>query len=156
MPGQYRTPIQITVFGDKVINREIISRGARAVEMTPVYEEIGWDLARIMREQFDTEGARSGDQWAPNEPATDARKAALGQPLKVFQATTELRESFKLWDDNNIYEATPEGLRWGSASEHGAFHQPDAKGRKVMVLTEADKVGIVERMHMYIVFGELR
>jgi hypothetical protein len=151
-----RYGIQISVFGDKVIDREILSRGARAVEMTPVYEEIGWDLAGIMREQFDTEGARSGHQWAPNEPSTDARKQALGQPLKVFQATTELRESFKLWDSNNIYEATPEGLRWGSASEHGIWHQPDEKDRKVMELTEADKVGIVERMHMYIVYGELR
>jgi hypothetical protein len=151
-----RYGLKIEVFGEKIVDREILARGARAVNMTPAYEEIGWDLARIQREQFDTEGARSGDTWAPNEPATDARKERLGQPLKVFQATGELRESFRLWDENNIYEATPEGLRWGSASEHGAFHQPDAKDRRVMKLTEADKAGIVERMHMYLVYGELR
>lgn len=149
--------ISIEVFGDKQIDRELLVRGRRAVfGMQPLYEELGWDLARIMREQFETEGARGGSKWADNEPATDARKVALGQPLKIFQATTELKESFRLWDDKNIYEATPEYLRWGSESEHGLFHQPDKKGRKVFVLTMLDREAIVKKMHMFLIYGELR
>ena len=149
--------VSIQVFGDKQFDREIMAIGRRAVVMTPVYEELGWFLSyRVMMPQFETEGARGGERWAANEPATDARKAKLGQPLKVFQATGELKESFKLWDDNNIFEATPEYLKWGSASEHGLFHQPDQKDRKVFELTEADRVEIVETMHRFVIFGEVK
>lgn len=147
---------QIQVYGDVQFDREIQGVGRRATKARPLYEELGWWLSNdVMREQFATEGARSGHPWAANEPETDARKVRLGQPLRIFEATSELKESFKLWDDLNIYEATDDYLRWGSASEHGQYHQPDAKDRRVFALTEEDRRYIVKQMQRWVVYGEL-
>jgi hypothetical protein len=145
----------IQIFGDKQFARELRFTGKRATEARPLYHAIGGELAGLMREQFNTEGTRTGVPWAPNEPSTDAAKAAKGQPLKVFQATGELMDSFAYGDPLNIYDVTDDYLHYGSASEHGQWHQPDDKQRRVFRLAESDRKDIVKMMQHWVIYGEI-
>jgi hypothetical protein len=150
MPG---FSASISVFGDKQFERELRFVGRRATHAKPLYEELGWFLSyRVMGEQFRTEGARSGQPWAPLAPSTIKRK---GHPT-ILVNTGRLRESFKLWDVNNIYHATDDYLRYGSDVEEGAFHQPDKQQRRVFSLTEHDRDHIVKEMQHWVIKGELR
>jgi hypothetical protein len=127
MPG---FSASISVFGDKQFERELRFVGRRATHAKPLYEELGWFLSyRVMGEQFRT---------------------------TILVNTGRLRESFKLWDVNNIYHATDDYLRYGSDVEEGAFHQPDKQQRRVFSLTEHDRDHIVKEMQHWVIKGELR
>lgn len=143
----------ITVFGDKQFERELRFIGRRATHAKPLYEELGWFLSyRVMAEQFRTQGARSGKPWKPLAESTIRRK---GHDT-ILVASGRLRESFRLWDVNNIYDATDEYLRFGSDVEEGVFHQPDPQERRVFALTEHDRDHIVKEMQHFVIRGEVR
>jgi hypothetical protein len=155
MPGYISPYVSISVFGEKIVDRKIARVGSRSLDFAPVFGAMSAELSKVAWEQFATEGERAGHKWAENEPATDAAKAAKGQPLRIFEATGELKDSFRYGDDLHINEITPDYMRWGSDSEHGEFHQPDKKDRRVFDLTERDKVQLVKMMQYFLVRGEI-
>lgn len=172
MPGGFGA--SITVLGDTQFERELRFTGRRATQAKPLYEELGWFLSyRVVGEQFRTKGARSGEPWAPLAPSTIKRKGHAD----ILEDTGDLRGSFMLWDPMNIYEATDDYLRFGSRVEHGIYHQlgtEERRGqrhvqlqlfdtggrsgtpmRKIMDLTEGDRVHIVKEMQQWIIRGRL-
>lgn len=143
---------RIEVFGDTQFDREMQARGRRSVQARPLYDDLGWKLIKIQREQFRTEGARGGAPWAPLEPSTIRAKGH--DTIMVDSGAT--KDSFEYGDTLNIFEATDDDLKWGSRAEGGSYHQPDAKGRRVFALTENDRREIVRDMQHWVIFGELR
>lgn len=164
----------IHILGDKQFERELRFTGRRATHAKPLYEDLGWFLSyRVVGEQFRTRGARSGEPWAPLAPSTTKRK---GNDT-ILEGTGDLRESFKLWDENNVYEATDDYLRYGSKDEKGIFHQQGTEERrgmrhvqlqifptgrqgvpmrKILELTERDRHHIVQEMQHWVIRGEVR
>jgi phage gpG-like protein len=146
--------VQLQLFGDKQFDRKLMRIGARSVQAAPVLESVGFFLSRVEREQFDSQGSRSGRPWAPLAPSTVARKGHD----EILVDSGALRDSFIYGDSNNIWEVTNEFLRFGSSVEYGGFHQSGTEHmpqRKVMDLTEADKVAIVKSIQRWVIEGEL-
>lgn len=158
----------IQIFGDTQFARELRFVGDRAYHAKPLYEELGWFMANVAREQFLTDGARSGQPWAPLAASTVKQK---GHDT-ILVDSGALKESFKLWDAENVYEATDDYLRYGSLVDYGIFHQtgtednrgirtrwPGTSGvikRPPLELTEADRVHIVKMMQYWVRYGALQ
>lgn len=164
----------ISIFGDQQFERELRFTGRRAMNAKPLYEELGWFLSyRVVGEQFRTKGARSGEPWAPLAPSTVKRKGKAD----ILEDKGDLKESFKLWDPMNIYEATDDYLRYGSHVDYGHFHQlgtEERRGmrhvqmqlfptsgsagvpmRKILDLTTDDREHIVKSMQEWVIKGRL-
>jgi hypothetical protein len=150
--------VQISVFGDRQLDRKLIGNGARAVEAQPLYDMLGHKLSGIWRETFQSSGVRGGSAWAPLADSTIRSKAAHGSstPERPLEDTGMLRESGLYGDELNIFEATPAYLHWGSNAEWGQYHQPDPQGRRVFRLTEIDRVEIMKDFQYWIRYGKVR
>jgi phage gpG-like protein len=86
--------IDIDIFGEKQVARNLRGLARAADNMRPAYDEIADDFLRIEREQFATQGARGpGGAWVPLKPSTLRNKARKGQPSTILVATDALRKS---------------------------------------------------------------
>jgi phage gpG-like protein len=163
----------LQVLGDEEFARELRFTGRRATHAKPLYEELGWFLSyRVVGEQFRTHGARSGEAWAPLAPSTIKKKGHSD----ILRDGGDLEESFKLWDPENVYEATDDYLRYGSKVDYGHFHQTgteELRGqkhvqiqlfstggegvpqRKILDLTTHDREHIVKQMQEWVIKGSL-
>jgi len=163
----------LQVLGDEEFARELRFTGRRATQAKPLYEELGWFLSyRVVGEQFRTRGARSGEAWAPLAPSTVKRKGSD----TILEDEGTLRESFKLWDPENVYEATDDYLRYGSLVDYGIHHQTGTEERrgqkhvqiqlfptgregvpqrKILDLTTHDGEHIVKQMQEWVIKGSL-
>jgi phage gpG-like protein len=146
--------VQIKVFGDVQFSRKLMRAGFRAEAAQPLMESLAFFLSRISKEQFESQGARSGQPWQPLAPSTVARK---GHDT-ILVDSGALRDSFQYGGEDNIWEVTNEFLRWGSDVEYGIFHQQGTTHlpvRKVFWMTEADKLAVAKSIQRWIVEGEL-
>lgn len=148
--------LQLQVFGDTQFDREIRRVGKRATAARPLYDALGWKLVAIQREQFQSEGGRSGHPWAP---LADSTVRSRGSAHPILDDTSALRESFLYGGAGNIFEATDDHLRYGSESEIGIFHQQGTSRmpmRKPMELTDEDRDDIVKDMQHWVIRGSVR
>ncbi len=146
----------LTLFGEDEFAREIIGVGARAVQARPAFDAVGWELVRIQREQFDTEGARSGHPW---EPLAESTIAAKGNDVILVDHGI-LRDSFIPGDPYNVFEVDDDSLVFGSLVPWGVYHHSRAPRehlprRPVMDLTEMDRQHIVRILWGYIRTGRV-
>jgi phage gpG-like protein len=145
--------VSLEVFGDKQFDRELRLVGRRAVEAKPVFEAVGWYLAHVQREQFASQGARSGG-WQPLAPSTVARKGSD----TILVDSGALRDSFQYGAEANIFEVTDDYLRYGSDVEYGEFHQfgtSDIPMRKVFELSDDDRTKIVKSLQRWVIEGDV-
>lgn len=152
---------EVRVFGDVQFSRKLEGVGRRARRARPVFDAMGHRVLEIQQEQFQTSGGRSGRPWAPLEASTIRGKRARGSltPTRPLEDTGALREAWRYGDANNVFEVTDDYIRVGvegEAEEHGRWHQPDHKGRRVMDLTDADRRELVRDMQHWVVYGEVR
>lgn len=80
----------VEVYGDEIVATELFDIGDRAGDLTPLWPEIFRRLEVIEKEQFATEGARSGDHWHEQARTTLLRKFRKGQSLELMKATEAL------------------------------------------------------------------
>lgn len=89
---------------------------ANLSDMTPVMDQIGEVLINSTRARFGRGIAPDGTAWAPNTPATIARKGSAN-PL-IGQTRTLSRTIF--------HAARPDGVSWGSNLIYSAVQQMGA------------------------------
>lgn len=84
------TQVSVQVLGDKVAERELYFIGDRAVELQPAWLEIANFLQEITKEQFATDGARSGDPWEPLSSGYAFAKWRRGERLEILRASDDM------------------------------------------------------------------
>ena len=89
---------------------------ARLTDMTPVMDEIGETLVASTKQRFQDGVAPDGTPWAPNTPATLARK----------RGTRPLIGDTGALSQNIFAETAPDRVSWGSALIYAAVHQMGA------------------------------
>jgi len=83
----------ISVQGIREVDYMFKGIGARANACQPVMESIYIDILEVVRENFDTEGGRTGSPWMPVTLTTQIWKARHGYDPRILHATGELREA---------------------------------------------------------------
>jgi phage gpG-like protein len=101
--------VTIKVFGDTQFSRKLMRYGLRATEAAPVMESLGFFLSKVSKEQFQTEGARSGKPWTPLQSSTVARKGSS----EILVDSGALRDSFQYGHEDNVWTVTNDLLHWG-------------------------------------------
>lgn len=83
----------------------------------------------IEKEQFNTEGARSGTEWASLSPAyAEWKERYLARETfdaknRILELTTALRRSLTSRDERGVYIETPDSLSLGSSLPYALHHQ---------------------------------
>lgn len=153
--------LQLSVYGDEQIERELLRFSAYAGNPRPAFEKIRDDLEEQIAEQFDTEGTRGGDAWEKLEDRTLAQKAAEGLNPDILQATGRLLDSFTSnTHGDGVREITDDSFTFGSLVPYGAVHQRGSKDgtipqRRIIELTDLDRRSYLRTLQGYIVKGTL-
>lgn len=140
--------LSIRVFGDTQFDRELASIGRRAQQAQPIFEATGFYLAKVQREQFASQGGRSGG-WEPRKSGGD---------WPILDKSGALKRSFQYGDANNIWDVTGDSLHYGSEVDYGVHHQFGAPAanlpmRKVFELSERDRKLIVKSWQRWVFEG---
>jgi phage gpG-like protein len=147
-----------SVWGDDVIERELLRFEGRALNVMPAAMTIMEDIRDAVGRQFDSEGGYGSGGWAPLAQSTIDQKVAAGYPSEILHRTLRLRRSLTEVGGDNISTATPDGFVFGSNVEYGEYHQRGTVNmpqRRPLEFTQADKVLWIKRLQRYIVTGDL-
>lgn len=151
--------VELEVFGEKQVSRELMRFGDRALMAQPAMEAIAERMQEQIREQFDSEGTRgSGAPWPALKPATLAKKAALGQDMRILRATGLLFDTLT-GDAGGAWHVDPQGLELHTGDAwYGIFHQKGAPRanvpvRKPVDFTEMDRQEFVKILQEYLMEG---
>jgi hypothetical protein len=151
--------IRWSVWGDDVIERDLLRFEERTIDPRPAFIAIHEDMTDHIREHFDTEGAHGGARWKPLKEETILAKQAAGLPPAILHATLALRDSLiDMEGDNHIFEADSDGFTFGSSDPKGRFHQEGTVNmpqRRPINFTEIQKVGFMKTLQRYMIEGSL-
>lgn len=156
MPGAVK--IQMKVLGETQINRRMLRWAARASDNAPAFEEIMTYLEGVEEKQFDSEGASSGNPWAPLKEATRTYKEQHNLDPRILHATLALRRSLvEHSDEEAIRIITPTMMVFGTTVPYGIIHQKHFDPiRRPIDLTEVQKVAILKILQLWISRGIAR
>jgi phage gpG-like protein len=158
--------IELSLFGDVQMSREILRVSERAGNMDPVFRSIFGRLKEINAEQIISHGQRSGG-WEELKPATILAKARAGMehPDWPEYGTGDLfRALSHTGDENNeeIYNRTWAVFRvTGDPGEYGPIQQRGTvdgslPARPLFALTEVDRREFVREMEAFLFTGTVR
>lgn len=142
--------LEISLAGDVQLKRKLLRIGDRAVHPQPAFEAMGEALFRMENEQFSSEGRRASGGWAELQPSTIA---ARGSAHPILDSSGALRASLTQRGGDNIFEATDDYLRFGTADPKAGYHQGGTgrmARRRPLELTEADRRGMVKVLQAFI------
>lgn len=144
--------VTFTMLGDVVLARGISRYGDAVRDFSPVWDQIRIDFHRIEEEQFSSEGARSGHPWAPLSPTYEAWKTKHFPGRSILQLTGQMWGEFAVGVGMQT-EITPMKLTMEPSMQRAVYHQQGTRTmpqRKVVDLTEEDKMGWIKMIHNYI------
>lgn len=157
--------LELDVFGDVQVSRDLLRLGDRAVDATPAFRQILAELADHEREQFDSSGRHGSGGWEPLTDATKAAKAASPDPTvrsnaeKVLKATEALYDSLTGRDDGGdaIRHASDDTMIFGTSVPYARFHQlgEGVPQRRPVELADRHRAQLVKTLQRYVLTGEL-
>jgi phage gpG-like protein len=151
--------LELDVFGDKQVARELLRLGDRAADARPAWNAIIDRLLLLEREQFDSEGGRASGGWKPLAPSTVADKARRDLDPRILHATGRLRDSLtRRTGGDAVRESHPNEMRFGTDVPYARYHQQGTgrmPRRREIELTETDRHQMfVQVLQRFLVTGE--
>lgn len=150
--------LQLDVYGDEQLNRELLRFSAYVGNAQPAFKEIADDMREQVSDQFASEGQRGSGGWAALKPSTQASKAAAGLSPFILQATGDLVNSLTSQSHgSHIEDITDDSLTFGSKVSYGGFHQKGTSkmpARKPVEFTALDRRNFVRTLQRYFVLGD--
>lgn len=141
--------LQIDALGERVVSRELLRMGGRAIDVSPAMDDVADILRRSMVAQFNTEGRHGGVPWRPPGEAWTRRKAELGLDTRTEQATLSMRESLTNEGGDHVAIPSRGGLDFGSTNPHIGYALK--RGQKLVQPTERERREIVRTVQRYVV-----
>lgn len=132
------------------INRFLHGLTGAMNDLRPAWKVIHQDFMEIEKAQFESEGARSGEKWAPLNLDYAKRKKPPGMPILV--RTGVLKSSLTQIGSDHRFVSKPHEMTVGSGVPYGVFHQTGSRDRTRLLarppihITQDDKekwVGVV-------------
>lgn len=149
--------LDITVHGEKIVQRQLGRLASRALHAKPAFVQIGLQMLDYELALFNSQGASGGDRWKPISETTRAAKAAHTPPLdpRVLHATRRLRRSLtQRGNPDQLRRSHDDRLEFGSRVPYAQFHQSGTSRmprRPPTQLTELQKRYLVKVLQTYIV-----
>lgn len=138
--------------GDKLVSREILDMGDRALDARPAFRLIVDDFREFEAARFDSRGEGT---WAPDRLSTITAKARSGQDPRVLHATLRLRRSLtKKGAEGSYSRIFPTFMLFGSTVPYAKYLQGGTRfmpPRKPLGFIEAQKVTALKRLQRHVV-----
>lgn len=115
--------IELDVFGDKQVSRELLRFRDAAADMKPALEEIADDFLDIEERQFSSEGRYGSGGWAPLAPSTLAGKVRRGYDTRILHERLRLRRSLTTRNQDHIRKITSDSMFVGTSVPYAIYHQ---------------------------------
>lgn len=157
--------IEIDVFGDKQVSRELLRFSDRAHDAEPAFQSIADLLEHSEEKQFRTGGRHASAGWDKLKAATVKAKRRSDDPVvrrnadKILVATGALMESLTAdvqgVEGGAVRIVEPHQLIFGTQLPYARFHQL-GKGvprRRVLELRARDRTEMVKRIQRYLMTG---
>lgn len=158
--------VDIEVFGEKHVSREIMLTGIRARQLNPVFAAIFRRMEEIHDEHMRSHGARGGTPWEALKPETILAKARAGsstpeEPEFRFHKLYEALTSPSSPDHEEFYN--DEWAVWRVTGDPGVYGPIQQKGsdkinlpaRPLSVFTLIDRESFVKEIQLWIRRGTL-
>lgn len=144
--------LTLTIDGIPQFDGAFNTLGKTIADWRPAWPEIEQVFYRIELEQFNTEGARGGERWAPLTANYGKWKEAHfpGQPILV--RTGRLRRSLSvLGTGDSIREREAQSLTLGTRVPYAGFHQYGSgrRRRQPLQITRNDIGKFISRLYRY-------
>lgn len=139
------------VAGDAVFVKGIARFTESCRDFTTMWPEIVEDFQQIELEQFATEGARSGNPWAPLSASYERWKMKNFPSSTTLVLTGEMRMAMT---NGLMVDAEPMRLEMRPSLDKTIYHQRGTAHmpkRKVVDLTDSDKARWVRTIQRYLV-----
>jgi phage gpG-like protein len=150
--------LEIETIGDEKVQSSIREIRARAKDARPATRKVKEILIAANRKQFESQGAYSGDSWAPLAPATLERKSREGIDPRPMHGKTGALAASLTGGRGKRTSATKSGARAGSKVWYGVFANSGTKRgepvRKLVGLSHADQVKIGKIVISYVAHGK--
>lgn len=149
------TLLTLTVTGAEPVTQQLLRIQAGMKNLTPAFEGMAAEFARIEGEQFRTEGAAGGEKWKALSPwyAWYKEQAFPGKP--ILQRTGALVTSLtKL--PLGIQQIGYREAAFGTDVPYGIYHQTGTRwmpARPPIQLTLAGQMRMAKILHTYLVTG---
>lgn len=151
--------LSLEVFGEDVINRDLLRFAERAVDARPVWRALATRFEEGEKRQFASEGRwGSGAKWAKLADSTVRQKIAGGFPLQILRRTERLRDSLIGVTGDTVRVFHPDRMELGSRVEYGRYHTTGTKRmprRRPVQLPEREKREWVKILQRFVVTGRL-
>jgi Phage virion morphogenesis family len=138
--------------GDKLVSRELLDMGDRALDARPAFRLIADDFREFEAARFDSRGEGT---WVPLAPATIREKAERGLDPRVLHATGQLRASLTKKGAKGSYSRIfPSFMLFGSTVPYAKYLQTGTRfmpPRKPLGFTEPQKITVLKRLQRHVV-----
>jgi phage gpG-like protein len=150
--------LQIGLEGDRQANELLFTRKKNVEDFRPVWADIRNFLMQVMREQFDTEGARAA-KWQPLSKTYAAWKSRNYPGKTILRRTDRLFNSLTtLGAPDQVFESDKLSMIFGTRVPYAAKHQLGegrVPQRRILSLTVKDRLAIRNLVREHIAKGPL-
>jgi phage gpG-like protein len=152
--------VELDIFGDVQLKREILRWGDAAEDARPAFRSIVGKWTEWTRKQFDSQGRRASGGWKPITEEWRQYKQRRGFDTRILHMTQRLRASLTvLGHPDAVRDVQPDSLTWGTSVEYAPFHQhgnePRLARRRPVELTKGDRAATVKVLQLWIARGRV-
>jgi hypothetical protein len=148
--------LSISIFGDKLVERDLLRLAGKAGNAKPAFEEIGHNLQDIFAATFESQGRRGGGSWMPLSPSRIRQKIYLELDPRIEYASYALLKSLS-WEGNSmgIFRARSDYIEIGSKlpyarRQHKGDLMHHLPARPLIKMTEGDRKAQVKTLQRFL------
>lgn len=146
---------QVHTYGAELVAAELEGMAQRASSMRPIWPEVNRRLERIMREQFESEGARGGERWPELSYGWLYHKFRTGQSLTILRASEEMYDALTGTTSDSIRNETDTTFEFGADLDQFRIQQDYSPAsnfpeRRPINLTMRDEEEFAELFEQYV------
>jgi len=143
--------LSLEVEGEELLGRMFSRFGEGVSDFSPAFVLMREELYQIERQQFETQGSRSGG-WASLAESTVKRKGFD----TIMVASRRLFKSLTGSGGDNVADITPTQLTFGTKVPYGIYHQSPAPRvrlprRPIIAFNDEDRKAMTKLMQRYLV-----
>lgn len=152
--------LNLDVFGDQQISRELLRFAKRGTDMSPAFKIIADDFLDIEKRQFTSAGRYGSGGWRPLAPSTVAYKARRGLDPRILHATLRLRKSLTQRSGPDVIrKISNDEMFVGTRVKYARHHQHGAPRanlpqRRPVELPDRDRKNWMKILQRFLVEGE--
>jgi phage gpG-like protein len=157
--------LDIDVYGDVQLSREMLRFSGRNLDASPAFRAVATLLRRSEKRQFTSRGRHASGGWAKLAPATIAAKRRSKDPrvranaTRILRATDELMRSLTVKRDGAHTEVVqPHQLVFGTQVDYAKYHQKGegVPRRRPLELRGRDRTEMVKQIQRWLMTGRVR